>query len=120
MRRYHRWLAPLFGLFILWIAATGAITGTARLLNAGEPRPAASAPQSPRPPQSPARQFIHFVTELHSGEQFGRAGQIVSIASGLALLFFAISGLWMYLQMFRGRLVKANRGGATRGGKWFW
>jgi uncharacterized iron-regulated membrane protein len=108
MRRYHRWLAVVFGILILWIAATGAITQAARIYTSGE-RTAASAataktaPEAPRPPQSPARQFVHFITDLHSGERFGVAGQLVSLVSGLALLFFAFSGMWMYVQMFRAR-----------------
>jgi len=31
---------------------------------------------------------------------------IVSILSGLSLFFFAVSGLWMYIQLWRGRLVR--------------
>ena len=111
MRRYHRWVAVVFGIFILWIAATGAITQGARLYASGERERAAAAgvalpapaPEAKRPPQSPARQFVHFITDLHSGERFGVAGQLVSLVSGLALLFFAFSGMWMYVQMFRAR-----------------
>jgi uncharacterized iron-regulated membrane protein len=110
MRRYHRWVAVVFGIFILWIAATGAITQGARLYASGEKARNAAAgivtppvAEAPRPPQSPARQFVHFITDLHSGERFGVAGQLISLVSGLALLFFAFSGLWMYVQMFRAR-----------------
>ena len=46
---------------------------------------------------------LGLIHHLHSGEQFGPAGVILSMASGLALLFFAFSGLWMYIQMFRRR-----------------
>lgn len=105
MRKFHRWTAVVAGLFILWIAATGAVTQAARLYASSEPKPAqvAPAPAAPRPPQSPTRQFIHFVTDLHSGEQFGVTGQIISLIAGLALIFFAFSGLWMYIQMYRRR-----------------
>jgi uncharacterized iron-regulated membrane protein len=110
MRTYHRWLSVIFGLFILWIAATGVITQGARLYSASQLHPAASAPapaarppEAARPPQSPLKKFVHFVTELHSGEQFGIVGQLISLVAGLALIFFAISGMWMYLQMFRRR-----------------
>ena len=124
MRRYHRWLAILFGAFILWIAATGSIVQFSRMNVGEEPRPAAAAqspaPEAKRPPLSPERQFIHFVTELHSGEQFGMAGQIVSLVSGLTLIFFALSGLYMYIQMWRGRLARTEAGKAVRGGRWFW
>ncbi|WP_309610255.1 PepSY-associated TM helix domain-containing protein [Sphingomonas sp.] len=131
MRKYHRWLSVLFGLLILFIAVTGVVTQGARLYAIGEPERArstqASAPaarigeaedtdeaEAPkatpaaRPPQSPLKQFIHFVTELHSGEEFGIVGQLVSLVSGLALIFFAFSGLWMYIQMFRRRSHRAR------------
>ena len=122
MRKYHRWLSILVGLFILWIAATGSIVQFSRMTAPAPPRPAiAGAADGPsaraedgdeatpalvgkaKPPEDATRQFIHFVTELHSGEEFGITGQIVSLISGLALIFFAISGLWMYIQMYRRR-----------------
>ena len=40
---------------------------------------------------------------LHSGEEFGPVGVAVSIMSGFALLFFAFSGLWMYVRMWASR-----------------
>ena len=46
---------------------------------------------------------VGFLHHIHSGEQFGPIGVILSIASGCALIFFAFSGLWMYIQMFRRR-----------------
>ena len=124
MRTYHRWLSVIFGLFILFIAITGVVTQGARLYASGEQEraraaapaftveqseeaeqaaPAAKPPEAARPPQTPLKKFTHFVTELHSGEEFGIAGQLVSMVSGLALIFFAFSGLWMYIQMFRRR-----------------
>jgi uncharacterized iron-regulated membrane protein len=126
MRKYHRWLAVLFGAFILWIAATGAIVQFSRMTVAEEPRaegPREAGPpaaQAAPPKRSPEREFIHFVTELHSGEEFGMTGQIVSLVSGVALVFFALSGLYMYIQMFRGRLRKVDGNGKVRGGRWFW
>ncbi len=159
MRRYHRWLALLFGALILWIAGTavaiqiGTIyangglseehdgpmpAGTkhaagvthvtlipaaqahdheaeeAEARAAAAPRPGASSPAPP--PRSPAKAFVHFVTDLHSGASFGPIGTILSLLSGLALIFFAVSGLWMYLQMFRAR-ARRERPGESR---WFW
>ena len=46
---------------------------------------------------------VGFLHHIHSGEQFGPVGVILSIASGIALIFFAFSGLYMYLQMYRRR-----------------
>ena len=122
MRKYHRWLATIAGIFILWTALTGVVTQASRLYASSEPRPAQAAPaaptapEAPRPPQSPARQFVHFVTDLHSGESFGLIGQLVSLVTGLALLFLAGSGLFMYIQMFRARGRKARPGQP----RWFW
>ena len=118
-RRYHRWIATLIGIFILWTAGTGVITQITRINTAAERQAAAAAPRpalAPAPPQSPNRKFLKLVTDLHSGEQFGLTGQIVSLVIGLALLFLAGSGLWMYVRMFRARAAKAR----ARGGKWFW
>ena len=50
----------------------------------------------------------------HAGEEFGPAGTAISILSGFALLFFAFSGLWLYIRMWRER---AARGAKDR---WFW
>ena len=113
-RRYHRWIATLLGLFILWTAGTGVITQITRINTAAERQAAAAAPRvTPAPPQSPNRKFLKLVTDLHSGEQFGLAGQIVSLVTGLAILFLAGSGLWMYVQMFRTR-------GKREHGRVFW
>jgi hypothetical protein len=126
-RRYHRWIATLLGIFILWTAGTGVITQITRITTAAERQAAAlrttpaaapaRPPEAPAAPQSPNRKFLKFVTDLHSGEQFGLAGQIVSLLTGLAILFLAGSGLWMYIRMFRARAAKARE---PSGGKWFW
>jgi hypothetical protein len=117
-RRYHRWVATLLGVFILWTAGTGVITQITRINTAAERQAAAPArpAQAPAPPQSANRKFLKLVTDLHSGEQFGLAGQIVSLVVGLAILFLAGSGLWMYIRMFRARAARAR----ASGGKWFW
>ena len=119
-RRYHRWIATLLGIFILWTATTGVLTQITRINTAAEREAAAAAPrpvQAPAPPPSANRKFLKLVTDLHSGEQFGLAGQIASLVIGLALLFLAGSGLWMYVQMYRARAGKQR---APSGGKWLW
>ena len=40
---------------------------------------------------------------VRAEEQFGPVGVILSLLSGLGLIFFAISGLYMYIQMYRRR-----------------
>ena len=118
MRKYHRWLSVLFGVFILWIAVTGVLSQVGELVNKGgmddDDRPAAAAPAVPagfvcpatincRPKPAPGGWNVGFLHHLHSGEQFGPVGIIISILSGLGLIFFAISGMWMYVQMYRRR-----------------
>ena len=104
-RRYHRWIATLLGIFILWTAATGVISQIPRFNSAAEREAAAAVSRATRAPVplSPNRKFLKLVTDLHSGEQFGLTGQIASLVIGLMLLFLAGSGLWMYVQMYRTR-----------------
>ena len=141
MRKWHRRLAVVFGIFLFWIAMTGLGTHIVQLqmeseaghgpsvvpeaqAHGGEeheaPPPidpqAAGAPQDfacpagwscrPIPPKDELAEAADFVRHLHSGEGFGPIGTAISIASGLALLFFALSGLWMYVSMWRGRKGK--------------
>ena len=168
MRRYHRWLSVLFGLFLLWIAVTGVLSQVAALVANGgfemetvqrgnrqaaavgqavvpvarahegeeeqAPKPAATtafkAPPAdiarapfvcpdnitckPKAAPDPARAWVGYLHHLHSGEQFGPAGVIVSILSGLAMVFFAFSGLWMYIRLWSHRRANNHQPG------WFW
>jgi uncharacterized iron-regulated membrane protein len=124
LRRYHRWIATLIGIFILWTATTGVLTQITRINTAAERGAAAAVArtaQAPAPPLSPNRKFLKTITDLHSGEQFGLAGQLVSLVTGLAILFLAGSGLWMYIRMFRARAAKASSSNSRIGeSKWFW
>lgn len=130
MRKWHRWLSVLFGLFMLWIAVTGVLSQVGDLANeaAREGRPPAVTPagfvcpetMNCRPKPQPGSWNVGLLHHLHSGEQFGPVGTAISILSGLALIFFAISGLWLYVQMYRGRLVRTGNGTRPRGGRFFW
>ena len=137
MRRYHRWIATIFGIFLLWISATGVLSQIGKLANNGGFETAASEAaaraDAATPPgficpetmtcrlkPAPSDWDVSFLHHIHSGEEFGPAGVIVSMLSGLALFFFASSGLYMYIQMWRGRLVRVEQGKTVRGGKWFW
>jgi len=135
MRRYHRWLATVFGLFLLWISATGVLSQVGSLVNNGgfeNERAERAAPATPpgftcpetmtcRPkPATPARWNVGYLHHLHSGEEFGPAGVVISLLSGLALFFFALSGLWMYVELYRGRLELVRKGRKVPPGKWFW
>lgn len=66
-----------------------------------------------RPKRPPQAWDVGFLHHLHSGEEFGPAGVILSMAGGIALIFFALSGLWMYAQMYRARARSGRKG-------WFW
>ena len=112
MRRWHRWLSIVFGALILWMATTGLLAHGAALWPANAP-PAAAAPAGfvcpetmtclAKPPTEGPVAWKNFFHRVHTGGMFGRAGTVLSIAAGLALLFFAFSGLWMYIVMYRRR-----------------
>ena len=134
MRKIHRWLSVLFGIFLLWIATTGVMSQVAELVANGGFEEAESAKPSPRTapaptptaalaatpataafacpedmtcrpkaPPSEARAWVGYLHHLHSGSEFGPAGVVISTLSGLALMFFAFSGLYMFLQIYRRR-----------------
>lgn len=141
MRTWHRWLATVFAVLLLFIATTGLLSQFAALWPEGpvslipaahahgeheEPAPAATATPAgfscpegwtcrpTPPPQTAANAWAEYFHHLHSGEEFGPLGTALSILSGFALLFFALSGLWMYASLWRER----NRRGAKP--RWFW
>jgi hypothetical protein len=127
MRKWHRWFSFIFGAFLLFIAVTGVLSHVAAMYAQGsvfeqekeEPPKTNSAqtgadidaPQPAKePPRNPKRKLVGFLHHLHSGEYFGPVGVVVSLLSGLAMIFFSFSGLWMYYQMFvrRRKLGKAE------------
>lgn len=153
MRKWHRWISVLVGVFILFIAVTGVLSQVGSLVNNGgfkeeveekgakqaaaigaaiappasahdepivAPAPAAAqeaafvcpADMTCRPKRvaRPGDWDVSFLHHIHSGEEFGPVGVIISILSGLGLIFFAISGLWMYIQMFRNRARGGMKG----------
>lgn len=68
----------------------------------------------PKRVAKPGEWNVGLLHHLHSGESFGPLGTLISLMSGLAMVFFAGSGLWMYVQMWRGRNERALKPG------WFW
>ena len=84
-----------------------AATSTAAATPASFACPATMTCRPKRVPK-PGEWDVGFLHHIHSGEQFGPAGVIVSMLSGVALIFFAFSGLWMYIQMFRRRARRAS------------
>lgn len=128
MRKYHRWLSIFFGVFLLWISITGVLSQVGALVNNGGFEKEGGeriAPAGPtgfvcpesmtcRPTPAPRTWNVGLLHHLHSGESFGPVGVVISTLSGVALLFFSFSGLWMYVQMWR---YRKDRG---LGSKWLW
>ena len=133
MRKWHRWLSVFFGVFLLWIAVTGVLSQIVPLVRRGgfetRRRSRPSAPQAlakASPPGfvcpetltcQPKRKggsIVGLLHHLHSGESFGPLGTVIATLSGLAMVFFSFSGLWLYIQMWRSR---KDRGLTPR---WWW
>ncbi|WP_374284845.1 PepSY domain-containing protein [Novosphingobium sp.] len=122
MRKWHRWLSVLFGVFLLWIAVTGVLSHVAALWPADAPRAQPPAgfvcPDTmvcrPKPTDTGIKSLTGWFHHLHSGEEFGPVGTAIAFLSGLAMVFFSFSGLWLYVAMWSNR---KNRG---VGPKWFW
>lgn len=64
----------------------------------------------PPRPKGGQKDLFHFIIDLHSGNYFGGIGKILSILMGAAMIFFTVSGMWMYLDMFRRRLKADKKG----------
>jgi uncharacterized iron-regulated membrane protein len=135
MRKWHRWISVFFGVFLLWIAVTGVLSQIGSFVNNGgfedeaseeaaKARATAATPPGfvcpesmmcrPKPPKDPGNWNVGLLHHLHSGETFGPFGVVISLLSGISMVFFAFSGLWMYIQMWRNRSAKALKPG------WFW
>ncbi len=107
MRRWHKLLAPWFALILFVIAFTGAATQATAILDTPPATSAATpgaAADKVKPPKDAKRSSLggwnHWFKKLHSGESLGPVGIALNLAGGLALLFFAGSGVWMYLTMW--------------------
>jgi hypothetical protein len=132
MRTYHRWLSVLFGVFLLWISITGVLSQVPMwgevlggeneeheqqemLAKATPPGFVCPATMVCKPKKKPEGGLnIGLIHHLHSGETFGPLGTVIGTLSGLAMVFFSFSGLWMYIQMWRNR---KSRGLTPR---WWW
>ncbi|MBB3955314.1 PepSY-associated TM helix domain-containing protein [Novosphingobium sediminicola] len=128
MRKWHRWLSLFFGVFMLWMAVTGVLSQIVPLTQA-KPQQEQGAPASIsklqpdfvcpedvmcRPKQKGGQSLVGLLHHLHSGETFGPVGVVISTLTGFALLFFSISGIWLYVQMWG---FRKGRGLSPR---WFW
>lgn len=126
MRKWHRWLSAVFGVVLLWIAVTGMLSQVVPLALKAGPQPAAAAPAAagfvcppdytcrPKPKPGDPRSLVGTLHHLHSGESFGAVGVALFTLASFAMVFFAVSGLWLYLQMWQNRRRRGQRPG------WFW
>lgn len=123
MRKWHRWLSVIFGVFLLWIAVTGVLSHVTALWPVGEVARAAPpagfvCPETmscrSKPSPDGPRAWVGFFHHLHSGEEFGPIGTAIALLSGVAMIFFSFSGLWLYIQMWRNRKDRIMKPG------WFW
>ena len=112
------------GFFMLWMAVTGLASHATALWPEQPVAGYAPVPEDfvcpetmscrPKPHPESIRTLVGFFHHLHSGEQFGPLGTVISIMSGFALVFFSVSGIWMYVSMWR------NRKDRKLTPRWFW
>ena len=127
MRKWHRWLSLFFGVVLVWIAVTGALSQVVPLIERGgfEDEAAERAQAAPPAgftcpdtmmcrPKRPGGSIVGLLHHLHSGESFGPVGIVLFTLAGFAMVFFSISGLWLYIQMWRFRKEKGLNP------KWLW
>ena len=118
MRKWHRWLVVVFGVFLVWIAVTGLLSQIVPWFTPRPPKPVLPegfvCPETLTCRPKGGSSLIGTLHHLHSGESFGPIGVAIATMSGAAMVFFSFSGIWMYVQMWRNR--------ASRGAKpgWFW
>jgi uncharacterized iron-regulated membrane protein len=108
MRRLHRWCGLVTGVFMALIALTGIGMQVIDLI-----WPEQDGPRDAPDPARGVHQIRAFIDHLHDGEVLGVSGRAVSLVLGVALLFFSVSGIWMYWTMLSAR----RRNGV---GKLFW
>jgi uncharacterized iron-regulated membrane protein len=133
MRKWHRWVSLFAGFFMLWMSVTGVVLqGLPLFMGGGDHKDGKPAVEGKAPsisqlqpdfvcpkdvmcrPKSKNGSIKGFVQHLHSGETFGPIGVVLSTLAGFSLLFFSVSGIWMYVQMWQNR---SSRGLKPR---WLW
>ena len=113
LRRLHRWTAlPLFA-FLALIAASGTALQLIMMIY-GDTGPR-------RAPGEPLWVVTvrDLAVTLHTGAFAGIAGVYVSVLCALGLLLFSVTGIWMYLDLYRVRAAQNRRAlfWRTRAGK---
>ena len=127
MRKWHRWLSVFFAVVMIFVTITGLLHYVVVWWPAAEPSAEALAALAPpagfacpeggrcTPPRpdtgNPLAQYLGLFHHLHSGSEGGIWGEIIVMLSGLALLFFSVSGIWMYVQMWQNRKTRGLKKG---------
>ena len=110
LRQIHRWIAVVLAVFMLTIGITGTILQFIIAIY-GEPiPPPGGGPPlySNMPPLVASIQQVTF--GIHTAHYIGALGAWYGVICGLGLLFFSISGLWMYLALHRARGSMGRQG----------
>ena len=126
MRKWHRWLSVFFAVIMIWVTVTGLLhylvvwwpsdPPTPEQLAAVAPPEGWECPEGWRcmapPPDTgnPLRSYLGLFHHLHSGSEGGIVGEIIVMLSGFALLFFSVSGMWMYVKMWQARKRGQKKG----------
>lgn len=125
MRKWHRWISLLTSIIMGFIALTGLLlqldlyaSGTAPPAKRPPAVVAGAAPSAsaPRPATSnkawiPGFESQHYLLQdLHAGYFMGHFGRAFSMLMALGLLTLSITGIVMYVQLYKSR-KRLNRHG---------
>jgi len=104
----HRWIAVVLALFMAVIGLTGSILQTILAIY-GEPSGPGGVYSAAARVPSWVLDLRRVVLQVHTGFLAGLAGTYYGMACGLGLLFFSLSGLWMFVRMYRARFRCGER-----------
>lgn len=68
-----------------------------------------SSPLYPKDPFPFGTDVHEWMKHFHSGELFGLPARMLDLLAGLSLVFLSVSGLWMYVEMWRKRAVSGRK-----------
>ena len=112
MRKWHRWISLFSFFFMFFIALTGLLLQLDLYISGHAPP--GSPPGSDTPPLIEGYEGLHgILQDIHAGYVFGTAGRILSILLACGLLVLSVTGIVMYVRMYKMR-KKGNRHG------WLW
>lgn len=103
LRQLHRWSGIVFGLVLGVIAVTGTILQAIMAIY-GDTGPM-------RAPGEPlwVLGLRDGAVMIHTGAFTGIAGVYVAALCGLSLLFFTVSGLWIYIETYQARASRGRK-----------